>query len=272
MSKPVVQIRDHTGNFVCLNSPPQRIVSMVPSQTELLHALGLDEQVVGITKFCEYPLHWYRTKPKVGGTKNIHADRIHALKPDLIIANKEENIKEQIEMLRQDYPVFTTNVKNLTDALSMIQDIGILINKQDEALQICSQIKKAFSRLPANHSNKKALYLIWKDPYMAAGGDTFISDMMQQAGLTNVLQHLNRYPSVTLSEIKKLNPDIIILSSEPFPFSDKHINEFKTASVRSKIILADGTFFSWYGSRLQYAPAYFSTLSCQADLHENIHS
>jgi ABC-type Fe3+-hydroxamate transport system substrate-binding protein len=271
MSQAVQQIKDHTGNFIFLNAPPQRIISLVPSQTELLYALGLDEQVVGITKFCVHPEEWYKCKTWVGGTKNINPNRIHSLKPDLIIANKEENVKEQVESLRKDYPVFTTDVKDLNDALSMIRDIGIITFKHKKALSICADIQKAFSTLPDNYVRKRVLYLIWKDPFMAAGGDTFISDMLRRSGLINVLQDQIRYPSLSTDDIKSLEPDIILLSSEPFPFTNKHIHELKMVCPYAEIILADGTFFSWYGSRLQYAPDYFSSLLCLTEQHEKNH-
>ena len=268
MYPAVLQIKDHTGNFIYLNAPPQRIISLVPSQTELLYALGLDERVVGITKFCVHPDEWYRSKTRVGGTKNTDLNRIHSLKPDLIIANKEENIKEQVESLMKDYPVFTTDVKDLHDALSMIKDIGKITHKQDDAGNICDNINKAFSSLTDSFFRKRALYLIWENPYMAAGGDTFISHMMRHAGLVNVLQDCARYPSLTIHEIKALQPDIILLSSEPFPFNEKHINKFKAEICDTDIKLVDGTFFSWYGSRLQYAPAYFSSLLSMTDFYE----
>lgn len=271
MSQAARQIKDHTGNFVYWHAPPQRIISLVPSQTELLYALGLDEQVVGITKFCVHPEEWHQNKTRVGGTKNIDIDRIHSLKPDLIIANKEENVKDQVESLRNDYPVFTTDVKDLNDALSMIRDIGMITDKHQEALSICTGIQRAFSTLSVNPVRKRALYLIWKNPYMAVGGDTFISDMMRQTGLINVLHDQKRYPSLTADEIKALEPDIILLSSEPFPFTYIHINELKELCPFSEIILAEGTFFSWYGSRLQYAPDYFYSLLFLTDQHEKNH-
>jgi ABC-type Fe3+-hydroxamate transport system substrate-binding protein len=271
MSQAVLQIKDHTGNFVNLLAPPRRIISLVPSQTELLYSLGLDEQVVGITKFCVYPEEWYKRKTRVGGTKNINPNRIHSLKPDLIIANKEENVKEQVESLRKDYPVFTTDVKDLNDALSMIRDIGIITFKHKKALSICADIQRAFSSLSVNYASKRVLYLIWKNPYMGAGGDTFISDMLRRNGFINVLQDKIRYPSLSTDDIKALEPDIILLSSEPFPFSNKHINEVKNECPFSEVILADGTYFSWYGSRLQYAPDYFSSLLGQTEQYEKNH-
>jgi len=270
MSSAVLQIKDHTGNFLCLTSPPQRIVSLVPSQTELLHSLGLNEQVVGITKFCIHPDEWCRSKVRIGGTKNIDIERVRSLMPDLIIANKEENVKEQVEILKKDYPVFTTDVKNLTDALAMIGDIGTITFRSEESNEICSQITNAFSTIPYHLSKKRVLYLIWKKPYMAAGGDTFISDMLKKAGFINVLLDQNRYPSITSDQIRELNPEIMLLSSEPYPFTHKHMNELKSEFPFSEIILADGTFFSWYGSRLQFAPAYFSILLSQIHQHEKI--
>lgn len=247
------------------------IVSLVPSQTELLFYFGLHAETIGITKFCIHPPQWHRNKFKVGGTKTVDIQKIINLNPDLIIANKEENVKEQVETLATHFPVWITDVNNLDDAISMIADIGQLTNKETAAWQLIDQIKINFSQLnnpPIQSSIPNSLltacYLIWKDPFMTIGSDTFINDMMQQAGFKNIFETKTRYPQVTLNDIEAARCKFIFLSSEPYPFKQKHLEELQQQLPGMKIILVDGEMFSWYGSRLLQAPGYFKKLMAQA--------
>lgn len=254
---------DQTGRTIQLADTPRRIVSLVPSQTELLADLGLEDEVVGITKFCVHPENWYRNKIRVGGTKQLKPGIIHQLKPDLVIANKEENVKEQIEELAKQYPVWISDISNLEDALQMIFQLSTITKKGDQGSAIIHEIKKAFLALSSQKKKQKAAYLIWQKPYMAAGGDTFINDMMDRAGFENVFQQKERYPEVTLQEIIKAGTEILLLSSEPFPFQQKHADQLKDQLPGIKIILTDGELFSWYGSRLLKAPGYFKKLQTE---------
>ncbi|MEP6468110.1 MAG: helical backbone metal receptor [Parafilimonas sp.] len=239
----------------------QRIISLVPSQTELLYNLGLDEEVIGITKFCVHPSKWFKTKTRIGGTKTINIEKIISLKPDLVIANKEENVKEQIEALQQFTTVYISDIKNLDDALNMIFEIGELINKKFEAQHLIQKIKQGFSDLQnLNATQLPAAYFIWRNPYMVAGGYTFIHDMMQRCGFNNIFKNEFRYPEISVEQLQKLNCKIVLLSSEPFPFKQKHINELQPLLPHTKIILVDGEMFSWYGSRLLLAVEYFKKL------------
>lgn len=244
-----------------LTEPPRRIVSLVPSQTELLFALGLEDRVVGVTKFCVHPPHWRKTKAIVGGTKNVHLDRVHALQPDLIIANKEENVREQVFELAADYPVWVTEVTNLPTALGMIQEIGQLTHTHSQAQQLAEEIEQAFAEM-TNHDtlSPSVAYLIWRDPYLSVGGDTFIAAMLEQAGFVNVFAEQQRYPEVTPTVLAARNPDFIFLSSEPYPFKEKHRAELSAICPTAKILLVDGEAFSWYGSRLLPAARYFRNL------------
>lgn len=251
---------DQLGRNLELRKPPARIISLVPSQTELLFDLGLNEEVAGITKFCVHPGEWLRTKTKVGGTKQLHPDKIKQLQPDLIIANKEENVQEQIEELAKDFPVWISDVNNLNDALEMIKAVGNITNKLTEAKRISYQIKENFFQLQTIHHQLQACYLIWKDPYMTIGGDTFINDMMGRAGFKNIFESKQRYPEITIEQLQGLNCQFLLLSSEPFPFRRKHIEEIQALLPNTKIFLVDGEMFSWYGSRLIKAPAYFQQL------------
>ncbi|MGN6166517.1 MAG: ABC transporter substrate-binding protein [Flavisolibacter sp.] len=270
---------DQLNRTIELNSVPNKIISVVPSQTELLFDLSLNEQVIGITKFCVHPQQWFETKTRVGGTKNLHLEKIKQLKPDLIIANKEENVKEQIETLAKDFPVWISDINNLHDALQMMNAIGAITGKQNEAEKLNTGIKTNFASLTSNkvsnerlhveqlqtqNSKLKTAYLIWKDPYMTVGGDTFINDMLNYAGFENIFSQLSRYPQITIEQLRVANCQLLLLSSEPFPFKQKHIDELKDQLPNTKITLADGEMFSWYGSRLLKAPAYFKELQIQA--------
>jgi len=254
---------DQLGRNIELLRPPDRIVSLVPSQTELLFDLDLDQQVVGITKFCVHPENWFRTKTRIGGTKEVHLDKIRDLAPDLIVANKEENIRDQIEELAKEFPVWTSDVNNLDTALSMIQAIGEITNRERQAKEILDKIQLNFSQLPIIPQKPSSCYLVWRDPYMTVGGDTFINNMLQYAGFPNIFENKNRYPEVTIEEIKNANCQLILLSSEPYPFKQKHVEDLQTFLPETKIILVDGEMFSWYGSHLLKAPAYFQQLQNQ---------
>jgi ABC-type Fe3+-hydroxamate transport system substrate-binding protein len=256
---------DQTGHTIFLENTPKRIISLVPSQTELLFYLGLDEHVVGISKFCVHPPEWLYTKKRVGGTKKLHIDTIHQLQPDLIIANKEENVKKQVEELTGDYPVWISDVTDLPTAFEMIEQIGLLTDKPEKAKDLISTIKENFSQLQSSNNKPGTCYLIWNDPYMTIGGDTFIHFMLEAAGFDNIFKNKQRYPVVTIEDLVIANCELLLLSSEPFPFKQKHIDELqqelnKAGLFNTKIKLVDGEMFSWYGSHLLYAPQYFKQL------------
>ena len=251
---------DQMSNEIILDSPPKRIISLVPSQSELLHHLELDEEVVGITNFCIYPNEWYRSKKRVGGTKRIYFDRIKKLSPDLIIGNKEENEEHQIKALMKDYPVWMSDIKNLEDALEMIVALGEITGKTDKAISLTREIQISFEKMDRLSKPKSVIYLIWKNPIMAAGKDTFIDDMLGKCGFVNMEDCVERYPKITAEELSKINPDCIFLSSEPYPFEEKHIKELKEVCPKAEVKLVDGEMFSWYGSRLLKAPDYFRSL------------
>jgi ABC-type Fe3+-hydroxamate transport system substrate-binding protein len=247
-----------------LKTAPQRIVSLVPSQTELLYDLALEDAIVGITKYCIHPPKGSSNKLIVGGTKTIDIQKLIKLNPDLIIANKEENIKEQVEELAGNFPVWVTNVNNLDDALQMISDIGELTHKKAAAQSLLQKIKSSFSSLALQQkplpNGIPTCYLIWKDPYMTIGSDTFIHDMLQRAGYINVFAHKKRYPPITLAELQDTNCALLLLSSEPYPFQEKQLRQLQGQLPQLKIALVDAEMFSWYGSRLLKAPAYFKSL------------
>lgn len=248
------------GREVTYNYPPQRIVSVVPSQTELLYDLGVGDRVVGITKFCVHPEEWFRNKERVGGTKKLDIEKIRSLNPDLIIANKEENEKEQIEELAKEFPVWISDIDTLPHALQMIQVIGQLTATEGKAVTIVDNIANAFRNLNHAAAPKKVAYMIWYRPWMSVGSDTFISHMIHVLGWKNVLGEHKRYPEVSLEELKAYNPELVLLSSEPYPFKDEHIAEVKEALPDAEVKLVDGEMFSWYGSRIEKAIPYLQQL------------
>lgn len=240
------------------NPSTQRIVSLVPSQTEFLAYVGLEEEVVGITKFCVHPSSWFRQKQRVGGTKKLHLDIIRKLKPDLILANKEENTKEEIELLHREFDVYVSDIQTIDDAFQMMLDIGELTHTYDKALQCVNDIKAKRTKQQFENG-KKAIYLIWKNPYMLAGRDTFIHEMMKEAGFANCIQ-ASRYPIMTIDELQLLEATHVLLSSEPYPFKKSDQRELQQMFPNSCVSLVDGEYFSWYGSRMLDAFDYFRSL------------
>ncbi|MEM9822237.1 MAG: helical backbone metal receptor [Bacteroidota bacterium] len=255
---------DQMHRSIAIPDPPQRIISLVPSQTELLFYLGLTQEVVGITKFCIHPVEQFRAKTKIGGTKQFHFDRIAALHPDLLIGNKEENEKGQIEQLAAQYPLWMSDIVHLGDAMDMILQIGTIVNRQEKATELVAAIEHAFTdlkkQIQQDKSQKRVAYLIWRKPYMVAANGTFIHEMLQQAGFINAFADQSRYPEVTVATLRAVQPDCLFLSSEPFPFKDKHLAELQNICPNATIKLVDGTLFSWYGNRLLHSAAYFLNL------------
>lgn len=250
---------DQLGRTITFNYPPKRIISLVPSQSELLADLGLNEEVVGITKFCIHPIEKFASCTKVGGTKKLKLDVIRALEPDLIIGNKEENTRSEIEELMNEFPVWMSDIANLDDSMQMIREIGDLVDRAPESAYLNHLILAGFTDLQAlavsKNINKKVAYVIWKDPYLFAGKETFIDDILRKIGLNNIIVQ-SRYPELALDEVKTMNAELVFLSSEPYPFKEKHIEEIKSALPGAKVMLVDGEMFSWYGSRLVKAVEY----------------
>lgn len=250
-------VTDQIGRKVRIPKQPKRIVSLVPSQTELLFELGLDERVVGITKFCIHPEPWFQCKTRVGGTKQLNFNSIESLNPDLIIANKEENNREDIEELQTRFPVWVSDVADLNSALEMIKSVGDITDS--ESTDLITQIRTEFNNLKPTQIPCKVLYLIWNKPCMAAGTGTFIDDMLNRCGFQNVVSE-ERYPEVSQSELVDLNPDLVMLSSEPYPFGETHAQIIRGFLPNTEVKLVDGEMFSWYGSRIRLAPLYFKQL------------
>lgn len=258
-----LNVTDQLGRRVAVPFPPQRIVSLVPSQTELLFDLGLGEKVVGVTKFCTHPIDARTKATVIGGTKNFDFDKIAALKPDLIIGNKEENYQNGIEQLVAAFAVWLSDISNLSEALDMIRRVGLIAGAKEKAAALADEIDASFAALAAPGAGAApgaAAYFIWRKPYMVAATGTFIDDMLHRAGLANAFASQVRYPEVTAAQLAAAAPQRILLSSEPYPFGQKHIAEFQEICPGAKVEMVDGELFSWYGSRLLKSAAYFSSL------------
>lgn len=265
----MITLTDQIGQELIFTSVPQRIISLVPSQTELLAHLGLNEQIVGLTKFCVHPKGLKEEKMIVGGTKSVHYNRIESLEPDIILCNKEENTKEMVERLQKIAPVHISDVRSLEDNDSLLKQYGLIFDRKEEAEVCIQQIQNEATRLAEIVQGKPKIkigYFIWKDPYMVAGSDTFIDVMLAHLGLENVFQNYpGRYPVVELEQLKEA--DVLLLSSEPYPFTKQHQKEIeKSTGVLTELV--DGEYFSWYGSRLIGAFSYFAQLRKELELQK----
>lgn len=255
---------DQTGREIELEKTPQRIISAVPSQTELLADLGLAQETLGLTAYCVHPKSWLQGKTVIGGTKDLQLKKIRALQPDLIIGNKEENIKEQIEALAVEFPVWLSDIHTVADALEMITTVGEMTGKAKQAREIRNSIAQGRARLKKEKPIRTA-YFIWKEPYMLAGHDSFISAMMTECGLQNVApKNEQRYPQIGFENLGQLEAELILLSSEPYAFNTADAHALAPQAKAIKII--DGELFSWYGSRMAQAFAYFKRLRQELDL------
>lgn len=256
---PVITSIDQIGNTVTLTRFPQRIVSLVPSQTAFLFHIGVGERIVGTTDYCTHPPH---NTCRVGGTKNFNVAAVLALQPDLVVANKEENHRGRIEKLMAQVPVWVSDVHDLPSALQMMRELGRITGKEDTAQSTANQIAKSFDVLKCEltPTGKSCAYFIWRKPYMVAGSGTFIHNMIDYLGLKNVYANYTRYPKTDADELRKVKPDYIFLSSEPYNFNATHIDEFRDMCPQANVLLVDGELFSWYGSTLLKTPDYFRNL------------
>lgn len=252
---------DQLGNKITLKQSPSRIISLVPSQSEYLWDLGLDDRLVGITKFCVHPDVMFKKVKRLGGTKDLNIPAIRALKPDLIIGNKEENDKTQIETLANEFPVWMSDINTLSDAFAMMRTLARLLDKKEEGKELIKESKRALQACKNSFLKKRVAYFIWRNPYLFAGKNTFIHEMLVHCGLSNTLADRSRYPELSLSALARLNPDYCFLSSEPYPFQQKHVVEIQRVLPHTKVILVDGEIFSWYGSRLRHVGDYINELT-----------
>ena len=255
-------VRDQLGRAVQVAERPQRIVSLVPSQTELLFHLGLDEEVVGITRFCVHPADRVEGKAIVGGTRDLDLELIDRLRPDLVIGAREENDREAILRLAESYPVWVSDVTTLAAALEMIRAVGDLVGRAGPAGQLAEEIGAGFSSLRPLSPPRRTAYLVWPRPLMVAGRGTFIDDLLRRCGLANVAASPEgaRYPEMTVDDLRSAGLEVLLLSSEPHPFGEPDRAEWSGRLPGVEVHLVDGAMFAWYGSRLLKAVDYFERL------------
>ncbi|MEP5339601.1 MAG: helical backbone metal receptor [Algibacter sp.] len=255
---------DQINRTLKFKETPKRIISLVPSQTELLCDLGLEANLVGLTKFCVHPHHIKTDVTVVGGTKQIHLDRIKKLNPDIILCNKEENTKAIVEACELICPVHVSDIFTIDDSLELIGQYGNIFNIENKASLLIAKIKnevECFEAFIRDKPTIKATYFIWKTPWLVAANDTFINYLLNINKFKNVYDSKTRYPEIELSKLKTDGQvELVLLSSEPFPFTDSHIVEVQVYYPNAKIITVDGEMFSWYGSRLLKAFKYFKNL------------
>ena len=257
-------LTDQTGAQHSFDSSPKRIISLVPSQTELLFELGLEARMIGITKFCRHPFHFKSIKKIVGGTKNVHYEKIRLLKPDIIICNKEENTLEIVNELKNICPVWVTDIRTVEDNFQMISDFGQIFNCRTEAQKWNGKLAFAladFNTFIKDKPIQKVAYYIWKNPYMVAGTENYINEMLKLNHFQNIYENNERYPEVDIRRMRlEGDPELVFLSSEPYPFKDEDAFEIGRYTHHAKIVFVDGEMFSWYGSRLLKAFSYFKKL------------
>jgi ABC-type Fe3+-hydroxamate transport system substrate-binding protein len=254
---------DASGCARAVGAPAQRIVSLVPSATELLCALGLADALVGVTAYCVEPPEVVRRRVRVGGEKDPDLDAIRALAPDLVVANVEENRREDVEALRgAGIPVWVTYPRSVADGLRMIGELGAVTGTSAAAGALLAELEPLAARVrveAAARSPVAVFYPIWRGPYMTINRDTYVSDVIAVCGGRNVFaDEPARYPVVTLDEMARRRPDVILLPDEPFRFRRAHLADFAphrdVPAVRDgRILLVDGKRFSWHGPRLAEA-------------------
>lgn len=261
----MIKMTDQIGQEHIFENTPERIISLVPSQTELLCDLGLEEKIVGVTKFCVHPFYLKEIKKVIGGTKQVHIDKIKALQPDIIIANKEENTIEIFEQLKDICPIWVTDIVSLDDNNQMINDFGVLFNRRTDAKKWIDKIKfaqKDFMNFVKDKPVYDVAYFIWRNPFMVAGNNTFINELLKINKFSNIYANREeRYPEIVINRIKlEGDPELVFLSSEPYPFKEEHAFEIGRHTHHGKTIFVDGEMFSWYGTRVVKAFEYFKII------------
>jgi iron complex transport system substrate-binding protein len=246
-----------------------KIISLVPSLTELLVDLGLEDNIVGVTKFCIHPKNVRKDKVIVGGTKNIHLEKIKVLQPDFILCNKEENTKKIVEDCSTIATTHVSDINTIEEIIALITYYGTLFSCEEKAALMNSALHAKFQDFKtfiADKATLKVVYFIWKNPWMVAANNTFINHLLAICKFDNCYKDSNRYPEIFLEDLKTKEIDVIFLSSEPFPFKEKNSLDFKNHAENTNIVLVDGEYFSWYGSRLLKAFDYFIELRKRVQL------
>jgi ABC-type Fe3+-hydroxamate transport system substrate-binding protein len=251
-----------------LPMPPERIVSLVPSLTEALFAFGVGERVVGRTRYCLWPPRGVGRVAKVGGTKKVDVQRVLSLEPDLIVAVREENSREDVEgLMGAGVEVFVGAPETVEDATTMLRELAERVGASGElAGAVLGPIERVYGRLRAEQpaDPRRVFVPIWRDPYMSVGSDTYVHDVLKTCGGENVCGDRTRYPIVKLEEVEEMAPEVVLLPDEPYPFSAEDLPEFYGLDVPAarsdRIHLVDGKLLTWYGPRMASSLTQLATL------------
>ena len=261
--------RDIKGKEIRIDSPPQRIIPLVPSLTETLFALGATEKIIAVTRFCKYPKKEIATRPKIGGGHDVDRAAILSLKPDLIIADMEENKREDIEYLAERVPVYLIFPKSVRDAQALILALGELLGVRERGHMLARRIEEEYQKAREVWSGRRpfrVFYPVWYSPYYSINGDTYISDFLGACGAKNIFTDKERrYFPIDLSEVISRNPEVILLPSEPFKFREGQREELLAhvdipAVKNNRVHLVDGEMICWWGVRMIKGFSYLSNI------------
>ncbi len=256
-----IEVVDAAGRRVRLPVFPSRIIPLVPSITETLFVLGLDERLVGVTRYCTEPPASVAQKPKVGGQKDPDLKTIQSLQPDLVVANMEENRREDIEALAaMGIAVYTTFPRTVAEGIGMIRDLGRVTQTEKKAAVIARSLEELYREISAEATKRRPLRVfcpIWRRPYMSINRDTYVHDVLRTCGGENIFAGKSeRYPQISLEEVADLKPEVILLPDEPYRFLPRHVVDFEPfrdaipARVTGRTHFVDGKMLSWYGPRI----------------------
>jgi ABC-type Fe3+-hydroxamate transport system substrate-binding protein len=288
---------DALGRAVQIPHAPQRLVSLVPSITEVLFSFGRGQQVVGITDYCTEPATAVATKTKIGGTKNPDIATILALRPELVFTVAEENRRQDVEQLAAaGVPVYVCAPHTVRDGIDLLWRVADLLDCRSEVMGQMQAIEQDYTEtvaLVARHQRVRVFCPIWKDPYMTINADTYVHDVLRVCGGDNIFAQRQRrfplaadlgqqpegtgerytkrdrrYPRITLEEMAALRPEVVLLPDEPYVFSEADVADFtlfpEVPAVRDgRIFLIDGKMVSWYGPRIGHSLRTIRALLCR---------
>lgn len=252
-------IIDQTGNEIRVADEIESLVSLVPSLTELLFFFKMDEKIKGVTDFCVHPVDKVALKTKVGGPLNFDIDKIESLRPDIVFASKGENSKGLVNKLMEKVPVFICDINSLEDAFKAIEKIGFICNQTDLAQNLTQNLSISFDKLK-EPTGISVIYLVWEKPFIVAGNNTIVHDILTKTGIKNAFGGIKGYQKITNKQLTEAQADIVLLPSEPFQFGQHHIEQYKQLLPHCKVLLVDGQYFCWYGNRLLLAVNYLKNL------------
>ncbi|MBI9038391.1 MAG: ABC transporter substrate-binding protein [Bacteroidales bacterium] len=255
-----MQFFDGLGRTICLDKIPKRIVSLCPSITETLCELGLADKIIACTDYCVHPIDVVKNFNKIGGPKNFSEEKILNLKPDIIFAVKEENETCKINRISKKVPTYVFDINSIQEGIEMIKTLGNIFEIQNISDCFIEKMQEGYKNLTKVNSNIKCLYLVWKQPYIAVGGDSFIDSVLYQINIKNCLRNSKKkYPKIKLKLLEN-QFDLLILPSEPYSFSENDIDGFEKIFPEKEIIKVDGEMFSWYGTHQLKAISYLQKL------------